>query len=130
MLQNTKAWRIPSSRVKTGTTQKRNLSLAVSQAERAPECQEQAWKGGGLSSIKELFSPQQPCGGKQRAVREACGIGMLPEFFKGQLGAAVRPHTHRPPCPVLLHRQWVCSPKKQNTFDLQFFSLLFSLNYT
>lgn len=96
----------------------------------APECQEQAWKGGGLSSIKELSSPWQPCGGEQRAVRAPCGIGMLPKFFKGQQGAAVPPHTQQPQSPILLHRQWVCSPKNQNSFDLQFFSLLFSLNYT
>lgn len=55
MLQITKAWHIPSGRVKTGTIQEQNLSLAVSQAERAPECQEQSWKREGLSSKKELF---------------------------------------------------------------------------
>lgn len=129
MLQNTKAWHIPSSRGKTGTTQKRNLSLALGQAEQAPECQEQAWKGGGTEqhegaflTLAALWRGAEGCEGSmwdweaprilQRAARSCCSP------------------SHTPAPMLLLHRQWVCSPKNQNSFDLQFFSLSFSLNYT
>lgn len=61
MLQNTKARHIPSGRVKTGTTQQQNLSLAVSQAERAPECQEQARKAGGAEQQKRAFRKDRRC---------------------------------------------------------------------
>lgn len=61
MLQNTKARHIPSSRMKTETTQKQNLSLAVSQAERALECQERAQKGEGAEQQKRGFLRGQQC---------------------------------------------------------------------
>ena len=94
MLQNTKARHIPSGRVETETTQKQNLSLAVSQAEWAPECQEQAWKGGGAEQQKRAFLKGQRCiPGKRRVARAARGVGMLSDFFKGQQGAAVPLHT-------------------------------------
>lgn len=94
MLQITKAWHIPSGRVKTGTIQKQNLSLGISQAERAPECQEQSRKREGLSSKKRAFLKGWQCvpAASQRAVRASCEVGMLADFFKGQQGAAVPPH--------------------------------------
>lgn len=55
MFQITKARHIPSGRVKTGTIQKHKLSLAVSQAEGSPECQEQARKKGGAEQQKRTF---------------------------------------------------------------------------
>jgi len=98
MLQNTKAWRVPSGSVKTGTTQKQNLSLAVSQAERAPECQERAWKGGGAEQQKNAFLKGQrsaPAALQREAGScEGCTWGRdALDSFSGQQGAAVPPHS-------------------------------------
>lgn len=54
MLQNTKAWRIPSSRGKTGTTQKQNLSLAASQAEQLLSARN-SMEGRGTEQHKGAF---------------------------------------------------------------------------
>lgn len=80
--------------MKTGTTQKQNLSLAVSQAEQAPECQERARKGGGAEQQKRAFLKGRRCvpAALRKAVRTACEVGMCSDFFKGQQGAAVPPH--------------------------------------
>lgn len=71
MLQNTKALHIPSSGVKTGTTQKQNLSLAGSQAQQLLQHQEQTQKGGkAWAAPKVLFLWPRMCSGLTERSKE------------------------------------------------------------
>lgn len=128
MLQNTKARHIPSSRVETGTIQKQNLSLAVSQVERAPECQELAWKGGGAEQQKRAFLKGQWCA--QAALwREAVGCegSTWGRDALRLLQRAARSCCSPSGPPVLQHGQWVCSQKIRMVLTCNFSPFCFHL---
>lgn len=112
MLQNTKAWCIPSSRVKTGTTQKQNLSLAVSPAEQALECQERAQKGGAAEQPKRGFLRAQQCASAALwREAEGCESNQNPSKDSKELLFPLTP----------LHpAAWAAGllPKNQDSFDL------------